>query len=43
MFVLKQELTLYDYYQACIADCDRELEGRLKQLSSALEGVLNFV
>src|ERR1700688_3893174 len=33
LFVLKQELELYDTYQRKIAECDRELETHLRQFA----------
>jgi len=35
LFLLKQELALYDGYQGCIEECDQEIETRLAQLASA--------
>jgi hypothetical protein len=33
LFVLKQEVEMYDIYQQRIAECDRELEGHLKRFA----------
>jgi hypothetical protein len=35
LFILKQEVAIYDCYQACIAECDQQLACYLKQLSEA--------
>jgi transposase len=33
LFVLKQEMEMYDIYQRRIAECDKELEGHLKSFA----------
>jgi transposase len=37
LFVLKQEMEMYDTYQRKIAECDRELQAHLKQFADNVE------
>src|SRR5207247_488948 len=37
LFVLKQEMEMYDTYQRKIAECDRELQSHLKQFADKVE------
>ena len=39
LFVLKQEMEMYDTYQHKIAECDRELEATLKQFAAPRAGI----
>ena len=39
LFVLKQEMEMYDTYQHKIAECDWELEATLKQFAIAERGI----
>lgn len=36
LFVLKQEMEMYDTYQRKIAECDRELQARLRQFADSV-------
>jgi transposase len=40
LFVLKQEMEMYDIYQRRIAECDKELEGHLKSFADSVPSKL---